>query len=97
MPSLNVRDCGANSIPAQALPLLAASSVSSAYHSYASGHSSLPPRHHLDLEWNKACSATAENSPFGLVKQFGCLTLRRAKRRNVSAMIREVTPRCNCG
>jgi len=96
MPSLNVLGCGANSFPAQALPLLAALSVSSAYHLYASGTSSLPPRHHLDLEWKTAHCATAENSTFGL-KQFGCLTLRRAKRHNVSAMIREVTPRFNCG
>jgi len=73
MPLLNVLDCGANSIPYQALPLLAASSVSSAYHQYASCAFSLPPRHHPDLKWNKACFATAENSPFGL-KQFGCLS-----------------------
>lgn len=95
MPMLNVLDCGANSLPAQALPLLAASSVSSAYYLYASGTSALPPRHHLELEWNAACFATAKNLLFGL-RQFGCLMLHNTKRHNVSAMIRFVTPRCNC-
>ncbi|HLZ20439.1 MAG TPA: hypothetical protein VKO67_12530 [Smithellaceae bacterium] len=85
---LNVLDDGANSIPYQALPLLAALSASSAYHQYASGTSALPPRQHLDLEWNAAYYATAKNSPCGL-RQFGRLMLHNASRQNVSAIIRQ--------
>lgn len=101
MSLLNVLDCGANSIPNQALPLLAASRAPGRGGRFPQRIIYTPPVPPpsrrgiiIDLEWNTAHCATAKNAPLGL-KQFGCLTLHHAKRHNVSAIIRAVTPRYN--